>query len=113
VLKVILETSPLNIELITKATELAIEVGTDFVKTSTGFAGGGATDEAIKAMLTAAKGRIGVKPAGGVRDFKRAQELVEMGCRRLGVGYASTPLICSGVLEQMPKEAVAPSLTLT
>jgi len=111
VLKVILETSALNIEQITRAIELAIEVGADFVKTSTGFAGGGATDEAIKVMLTAARGRIGVKPSGGVRDYKRAQELVGMGCSRLGVGYASTPVICSGVLEQIPKEPDAPSIT--
>lgn len=96
VLKVILETSALKAEHITRATETAIEVGADFVKTSTGFGSGGATDEAVKAMLLAANGRIGVKASGGLRDFQRAKYLVDMGCMRLGVGSASTPAICDG-----------------
>lgn len=95
-LKVILETSTLQEEHIIRATEIAVEAGADFVKTSTGFSSGGATDEAVKAMLAAAKGRIQVKASGGIRDFQRAEYLIGLGCTRLGVGSSSTPVICGG-----------------
>jgi deoxyribose-phosphate aldolase len=45
-------------------------------------------------MLDAAKGRIKVKPAGGVHDFETAKLYVDMGVGRIGVGYYSTPDIC-------------------
>lgn len=96
-LKVIFETGMLTLDEVAKATEIAIEAGADFVKTSTGFNGGGATEEAIKVMLDTAKGRIKVKPSGGIRDYNRAKMFVDMGVHRLGVGYTSTPKICNGV----------------
>lgn len=94
--KVIFETSALTIAEIKKGTELCIAAGADFVKTSTGFGGGGATMEAVTAMLEAAGGRIKVKPSGGVRNYETAKQYIEMGCARLGVGYTSTPVICDG-----------------
>lgn len=93
VLKVIFETSYLTVDEIKKTTEIAIKAEADFVKTSTGFGSGGATEEAVKAMLDAAKGLIKVKPSGGIRDYQTAKKYVEMGCHRLGVGYSSTPAI--------------------
>jgi deoxyribose-phosphate aldolase len=94
--KVILETSQLTPEEIIKATEISIEAHADFVKTSTGFNGEGATEEAVKSMLKAAAGRIKVKPSGGIRDNARAQMFVDMGVDRLGVNGSSTPNICGG-----------------
>ncbi|HHW22259.1 MAG TPA: deoxyribose-phosphate aldolase [Clostridiaceae bacterium] len=96
VLKVIFETCTLNEEEIRKTTEICIEAGADFVKTSTGFHNGGATEEAVRAMLDAAKGRIKVKASGGIRDIKTAKHYIDLGCERLGVGYSTTPVLVKG-----------------
>ena len=95
-LKVILETSELTIELIGRATECAVAAQADFVKTSTGFAGGGATFEAVQTMLAAARGRIEVKASGGIRDLAQAKAYIDMGVTRLGVGYPAVAPICTG-----------------
>ncbi|GHT20729.1 deoxyribose-phosphate aldolase [Planctomycetales bacterium] len=92
--KVIFETAQLNTEQIAKTTELCIEAGADFVKTSTGFNGDGAKEEDVETMLKTAKGRIKVKPSGGIRDYERAKLFADMGVDRLGVGCTSTPKIC-------------------
>ncbi|NLU52273.1 MAG: deoxyribose-phosphate aldolase [Clostridiaceae bacterium] len=102
-LKVIFETCTLSIEEIKKTTQLCIEAGADFVKTSTGFHSQGATPEAVKAMLEAAEGRIKVKASGGIRDVETALKYIEMGCERLGVGYTTTPILVKG--EGKSKEA--------
>jgi deoxyribose-phosphate aldolase len=94
--KVIFETSQLTLDQVAKATEVSIEAGADFVKTSTGFNGGGATDEVVACMLATAKGRIKVKPSGGIRDAVSAKKYVEQGVDRLGVNGTSTPAICEG-----------------
>lgn len=96
VTKVILETSELTQEQITMATRCAIEAQADYVKTSTGFAGGGATVEAVQTMLDAARGRIKVKASGGIRDVTQAQAYIDMGVERLGLGYTSLAAICEG-----------------
>lgn len=95
-LKVIFETSQLNPEQIARATKACIRAGADFVKTSTGFTGEGATVEAVRAMLEASEGKIEVKASGGIRDAAKARMFLEMGCTRLGVGAASVPAIVSG-----------------
>lgn len=92
--KTIFETTALTLEEVAKATEIAIEAQADFVKTSTGFAGGGAAEDVVKTMIDTAKGRIKVKPSGGIRDLERAEMFVAMGADRLGVGSSSTPIIC-------------------
>ena len=56
IVKVIFETSQLDDAQIRKATEVSIAAGADFVKTSTGFNGSGATVEAVRAMLETAQG---------------------------------------------------------
>lgn len=94
--KVIVEANTLTVDEIKKTTEIAIEAGADFVKTSTGFNGPGATVEAVQAMLDASKGRIKVKPSGGIRGYEAAKHFIEMGANRLGVGSASIPAICKG-----------------
>ena len=94
--KVIFETSQLTLEQVAKATEICIEAGADFVKTSTGFNGEGATEEVVACMLKTANGRIKVKPSGGIRDAAKAKMYIEMGVHRLGVNGTSTPAICDG-----------------
>jgi deoxyribose-phosphate aldolase len=94
--KVILETSQLTLEQIGKATEICIEAGADFVKTSTGFNGEGANEEVVMCMIKTAKGRIKVKPSGGIRDAAKAMSFVNMGADRLGVNGTSTPALCEG-----------------
>ena len=92
--KVIFETAMLNMDQIAKTTEICVAAGADFVKTSTGFNGDGASEDGVRTMLRSAKGRIAVKASGGIRDGARAKLFVDMGCQRLGVGYSSTPVIC-------------------
>ena len=94
--KVIFETSQLDDAQIRRATEVSIAAGADFVKTSTGFNGGGATVEAVRAMLETAQGRIKVKPSGGIRNYETAKMFVDMGVDRLGIGFTSCKTICEG-----------------
>lgn len=94
--KVIFETSQLTLEEVAKTTEICVEAGADFVKTSTGFNGEGAREDVVDCMLKTAAGRIKVKPSGGIRDAERAGMFVEKGAARLGVNGSSTPAICGG-----------------
>jgi len=82
--KVIIETSLLNDEEKTKACTLAKAARADFVKTSTGFSGGGATAKDVELMRRAVGPDIGVKASGGVRTFEEAREMVEAGATRIG-----------------------------
>ena len=95
--KVIFETSQLTAEEIRQATEVSIAAGADFVKTSTGFNGEGATVEAVKIMLDTAVGRAKVKPSGGIRNYETARMYVDMGASRLGVGVSSCKPIVEGM----------------
>ena len=82
--KVILETHLLNQEEKIKAIELSIAAGAFFVKTSTGFTGGGATLEDIALMKKAAKGRIHIKASGGIKTYEQAVALIQEGATRIG-----------------------------
>lgn len=84
VLKVILETCYLEELEIIKASELAIQSGADFIKTSTGFGTGGATIEDINIMKRVAKDGIKIKASGGIKDTKTALEYINLGVERLG-----------------------------
>lgn len=86
ILKVILETCYLEELEIIKGSELAIQGGADFIKTSTGFGSGGATIHDVKLMLSVAKNsNIKIKASGGIRDYKTALEYINLGVERLGV----------------------------
>lgn len=86
ILKVILETSLLTDEEKVIACELSKKADADFVKTSTGFGGGGATVEDIKLMRRIVGPKMGVKASGGIRNFAQAVALIEAGANRLGCG---------------------------
>jgi deoxyribose-phosphate aldolase len=85
VLKVILETCLLDEPAKRRACALAAEAGLDFVKTSTGFAGGGATVEDVALMRQVVGESVGVKASGGIRSFEQALAMVQAGATRLGV----------------------------
>lgn len=82
--KVIFENTYLTKEQIISATLICNTLNADWVKTSTGYAGGGATDEDIRLMRQYALPHIQVKAAGGVRTLQRALEVREIGCTRFG-----------------------------
>jgi len=86
VLKVILETCFLEELEIIKASELAIQSGADFIKTSTGFGTGGATLHDVKLMkIVAEHCNTKIKASGGIRDYETALSFIELGVERLGV----------------------------
>jgi deoxyribose-phosphate aldolase len=82
--KVILETSKLNDEEKVIASQVSKMAGADFVKTSTGYGGGGATAEDIALMRKVVGPDIGVKASGGVRNYADAQAMVKAGATRIG-----------------------------
>lgn len=83
-LKVIIETCLLTEEEKIKACMLAVEAGADFVKTSTGFASGGATEEDVKLMRKVVGDNIGVKASGGIRNLETALKMIAAGATRIG-----------------------------
>jgi deoxyribose-phosphate aldolase len=83
--KVILETFYLTDEEKVRACRLAVEAGAAFVKTATGYAGGGARVEDVRLMREAVGPDIGVKAAGGIRTLADARRMIEAGATRLGV----------------------------
>ena len=68
------------------------EIGADFVKTSTGYGTGGATDEDLKLMREHSPGRVQVKAAGGVRTLDRLLEVRALGVTRVGASRTVTIL---------------------
>jgi len=84
IVKVILETCLLSDEEKVKACLLAQEAGAHFVKTSTGFGRSGATAEDVALMRNTVGERMGVKAAGGIRDFQTALKMVKAGADRIG-----------------------------
>ena len=92
-LKVIIETGELKTDaLITKASEISIAAGADFIKTSTGKVAVNATPEAAKLMLTVIKEKntaVGFKPAGGVKNAEDAAIYLDLASDILGENWAS------------------------
>jgi len=88
--KVILENFYLTDEQKITACKLCEEAGAEFVKTSTGFAGGGATLEDLRLMRESVSEKVQVKAAGGVRDLEMALKVREVGCTRFGATATET-----------------------
>ena len=95
-LKVIIETGELKeAHLIKRASEICIEAGADFIKTSTGKVPVNATPEAAEIMLNVIKDmgvaqRVGFKPAGGVRTAEDAKLFLDMAADILGEEWIDT-----------------------
>lgn len=83
VLKVIIETPLLDKEMIMEMTKVIIEAGAQFVKTGTGFYGPVKVGD-VKTIARLAKGKIGIKAAGGIRTYEQAIALIHAGATRIG-----------------------------
>lgn len=82
--KVILETSALDERQKVVACALSVAAGAGYVKTSTGFGGGGATVEDVALMRSVVGPAVGVKASGGIKTFDDAKALIDAGASRLG-----------------------------
>ena len=84
IVKVILETCLLTVEEKLRASEIAIQAGADFLKTSTGFSTGGATPIDVALLRGVAGARCGVKASGGIRTLADVRAMLEAGANRVG-----------------------------
>lgn len=84
IVKVIIETSLLTDEEKRCACQAALEAKAHYVKTSTGFSGGGATVEDIKLMKEVVGNSLGIKASGGIRTKEQAQLMIAAGATRIG-----------------------------
>ncbi|MEP7199739.1 MAG: deoxyribose-phosphate aldolase [Chloroflexota bacterium] len=82
--KVIIEAALLTDDEKVRACILSKAAGADFVKTSTGFGPGGATVKDVALMRKTVGPQLGVKAAGGIRDLKQVDEMVQAGATRIG-----------------------------
>jgi deoxyribose-phosphate aldolase len=82
--KVIIEAALLTDDEKVKACTLAKAARADYVKTSTGFGPGGATLHDVELMRRTVGPEMGVKAAGGIRDYETAQQMITAGATRLG-----------------------------
>jgi deoxyribose-phosphate aldolase len=105
IVKVIIEAVLLTDEEKTIACLLSKEAGADFVKTSTGFASGGATVHDVALMRRVVGPEMGVKAAGGVRTFEDAENMLKAGATRIGAS-AGVKIIQGPAKE--PAHTVAP-----
>lgn len=92
VVKVILETAFLSDDEIVAGCEAAERAGAAFVKTSTGFAGGGATIEHLRLMRKTVSDAVQVKASGGVRSLDTLLEMRDLGVTRFGTSATATIL---------------------
>ncbi len=92
VTKVILETSLLDDEQIARGSRLTEAGGADFVKTSTGFAGGGASVAHVELMRANVGPDVQVKASGGVRSYADALAMLAAGATRLGTSGSAVIL---------------------
>jgi deoxyribose-phosphate aldolase len=93
--KVILETSKLDHDEKVVVCGLSKAAGAAFVKTSTGFGGGGATIDDVRLMRSIVGSDVGVKASGGVRDASSAEAMLAAGATRIGAS-ASVAIVTGG-----------------
>lgn len=84
IVKVIMETGMLKDEQKRLGCRIAEQAGAHYVKTSTGFGPGGATESDIMLMRQSVSATIGVKASGGVRDYTTAITMIRAGATRIG-----------------------------
>ena len=84
VLKVIIETCYLNDDQKRLASQVCVDAGADFVKTSTGFGTGGATLADVQLIREVVGDRAKIKASGGIRDKQTALQYIALGVDRIG-----------------------------
>jgi deoxyribose-phosphate aldolase len=96
--KVILETAMLTDEEKVIASRIAVEAKADFVKTSTGYGGGGATVYDVALMREAVGPKMGVKASGGIRSADDAKQMIAAGATRIGAS-AGIQIVTGGTTD--------------
>ena len=86
--KVIIETCLLTDEEKKIVSELAVNAGADFIKTSTGFSFSGATEEDVKLIRKTVGSDMGIKASGGIKTLTDLKVLVKAGANRIGTSNA-------------------------
>lgn len=109
IVKVILEASLLTDEEKTIASLISKEAGADYVKTSTGFASGGATVHDVALMRKAVGPEMGVKASGGVRTYEDAENMIKAGATRIGASAGVKIIQGPSNQASVAKEAGSPS----
>ena len=84
VLKVIIETCYLNEDQKRLASQICVDAGADFVKTSTGFGTGGATLADVQLIKEVVGDRAKIKASGGIRNRETALQYIDLGVSRIG-----------------------------
>jgi deoxyribose-phosphate aldolase len=108
--KVIFENCYLADEHKVELCRICGEVGADFVKTSTGYGTGGATDDDLRLMRRHSPPQVQVKAAGGVRTFDRLLEVRALGVTRVGASATKAMLDeCKARLGLAPRVASSQS----
>ncbi len=83
-LKVIIETAYLSEQEIVRVCKIASDAGTDYIKTSTGFAHSGASVENVKLIKSSLPENVGIKASGGIKSYNMAKDLISAGASRIG-----------------------------
>ncbi|MGB9716521.1 MAG: deoxyribose-phosphate aldolase [Thermodesulfovibrionales bacterium] len=91
--KTIIETCYLDDEEKKKAVEIALEAGSEFIKTSTGFGPRGAMTKDIRLIKEIVRDSAGIKASGGIRTLKDVFEMIEAGATRIGTSSAVKILV--------------------
>ncbi|MGL4254445.1 MAG: deoxyribose-phosphate aldolase [Fusobacteriaceae bacterium] len=99
VLKVIIENCYLTDDEKKIASQMCVDAGADFVKTSTGFGTGGATLQDLKLMKAVVGDKAKIKAAGGVKDLATAEEFIKAGADRLGTS-SGVQLVTTGKMKE-------------
>ncbi len=90
IIKIIIETAYLSDAEIVEACEMCLDAGADFVKTSTGFAKGGATVDHIRLMRKSLPDTIGIKASGGIKNYVQAKQMLDAGADRIGTSSGAS-----------------------
>lgn len=98
IIKVILETCYLTEAEVEKVCQIAKKAKIDFVKTSTGFGSGGATESMVSLMKETVGPEVEVKASGGIRTKSDAEKYIQLGATRIGTSNGVT--IVEGAAEK-------------
>ena len=103
IVKVILETGLLDDTQIAETCRVAEAAGAHYVKTSTGFGPGGATEAHVRLMRASVSPSIGVKAAGGIRDGAAARRMLAAGANRIGTS-AGVAILSGRAADATPQD---------
>lgn len=95
-IKVILETTYFTEEEIARAATVAKDAGADFIKTSTGLAGGGAKEAHIRLLREILPSQVGIKASGGIKKLAEAKALIAAGADRIGTSSGVSIMLEQG-----------------